>query len=298
MAQPRKTNESFIKESISKFGNVLDYSKTVYKTRLDSLILTCKIHGDFEILPTTHLNAKNPCGKCSRGNLSNEQFINLSKSIHGDKYLYDLTNYVKMKDKVIFTCKIHGNFEQRPQSHIHAKHGCPKCGGTSLIISEIWKKRVEIKHNNFYNYDNMIYINTYSIVKNIKCPKHGFFDQLATNHLKGAGCPICNNSCGELFIYNYLLTNNIKFKQQFAFEGCKYHRPLRFDFYIPDYNMCIEFDGIQHFKVVEKFGGSVQLEKTVLHDNIKNSFCFENNINILRIKYTDNVEEILNMHIV
>ena len=68
------------------------------------------------------------------------------------------------------------------------------------------------------------------------------------------------------------------------------------DFYINDLNLCIEFDGKQHFEPVKHFGGKVNFDKTKKRDEIKNNFCFNNNIKLLRISYKDinNVENILN----
>ena len=69
---------------------------------------------------------------------------------------------------------------------------------------------------------------------------------------------------------------------------------LPFDFYLPKYNSCIEFDGIQHYEPVEHFGGQESYDYTVKHDKIKNEYCKNNGILLLRIPYYKNVEEELN----
>lgn len=114
-------------------------------------------------------------------------------------------------------------------------------------------------------------------------------------HLKNnIGCPICSSSKGEKIIREYLENNSINFKQEHKFEDCKNKRSLPFDFYIPQYNLCIEFDGIQHFKANNYFGEK-EFELTQKRDNIKNSYCKKNNINLLRIPYweIDSIEDIL-----
>ena len=74
-------------------------------------------------------------------------------------------------------------------------------------------------------------------------------------------------------------------------------RPLPFDFYIPQYNLCIEFDGKQHFIPTDFKSNSTEEEKlkyfelVQMRDNIKTDYCKNNNINLLRIKYTENIEE-------
>lgn len=115
------------------------------------------------------------------------------------------------------------------------------------------------------------------------------------SHLKqNCGCPICNESKGEKFIRLYLEKKDIKFIQEYKFEDCKHKRSLPFDFYISDYNLCIEFDGIQHFKEVKHFGKK-SFKDTQIRDEIKDNYCKENNINLIRIPYweLDNMEDIL-----
>ena len=77
--------------------------------------------------------------------------------------------------------------------------------------------------------------------------------------------------------------------------GCKDVNKLRFDFYLPEYNTCIEFDGLQHFKPIERFGGVEYFEDIKKKDKIKNEFCFDNKIELIRISYKNlgKVEEVL-----
>lgn len=118
---------------------------------------------------------------------------------------------------------------------------------------------------------------------------------LSNSLKKGHGCPTCSESKGEKSIRIYLENNNINFIQEYKFEDCKYKRSLPFDFYIRDYNLCIEFDGIQHFEIIERFGGEEKLKLTQKLDRIKNKFCKYNNINLLRIPYweLDEIDNIL-----
>ncbi|MDU5206285.1 MAG: hypothetical protein E6182_10000 [Clostridioides difficile] len=111
----------------------------------------------------------------------------------------------------------------------------------------------------------------------------------------GYCCPICNESKGEKIIRLYLENNNIKFIQEHRFEDCKNKRSLPFDFYIPNYNLCIEFDGRQHFETFNHFGGEKGFELTKIRDKIKNKYCKNNGINLIRIPYyeIENAEKIL-----
>ena len=111
-------------------------------------------------------------------------------------------------------------------------------------------------------------------------------------HLYGIGCPICNESKGEKTIRNFLLINNINFIQQKKFDDCKHKQKLSFDFYLPKYNTCIEYDGIQHFELL-KYIGFDKFKIIQKRDIIKNNYCISNNIHLLRIKYNENILDIL-----
>lgn len=78
---------------------------------------------------------------------------------------------------------------------------------------------------------------------------------------------------------------SIKYIRQHSFDTCRYVNRLSFDFYLPEYNICIEFDGEQHYKPVEIFGGIEEFKNTKIRDEIKNKWCLENNIYLIRIKY-------------
>ena len=117
---------------------------------------------------------------------------------------------------------------------------------------------------------------------------------------QGQRCRICNNRSGEEKISSYLNEININFIREYKFEDCIYKTPLRFDFYIPSYNLVIEYDGQQHFFPVDFSGrnkerANKEFELNKIRDGIKNDYCKENNINILRISYLefDNIKEII-----
>ena len=89
--------------------------------------------------------------------------------------------------------------------------------------------------------------------------------------------------------------NSIRYERQKRFKNCKNIKSLPFDFYLPERNVLIEFDGIQYYEVVEHFGGKEKFKIRKENDNIKNKFCTDNNIDLIRIKYSDinNIEKIL-----
>ena len=135
----------------------------------------------------------------------------------------------------------------------------------------------------------------------IKCPK-GHIYKTSFNSFKNNGtrCSICRKSKGEEKISKTLKELKIKFISQFVFDDCQYKTYLPFDFYLSEYNILIEYDGIQHYEPVD-FGGkgnewaNKQLELTKIKDNIKTQYCENNNIKLIRISYWefDSIENIL-----
>jgi len=115
------------------------------------------------------------------------------------------------------------------------------------------------------------------------------------NRSLGCGCPKCKLSKGEKRIHSFLDDSKIAFIPQKRFEDCRNTYALPFDFYLPDYNLCIEYHGEQHYKSNNYFGGDAGLKYRKNNDNIKEEYCKNKNINLLIIPYFqyDNIENIL-----
>jgi len=300
----KSTTKEFIEKAKKIHENKYDYSKVEYINNKTKIKIICFIHGEFEQKPLNHLEG-NGCPKCGIKKSGEEKilktknsFIKKSQKIHNKKYDYSKVNYIGNKNKIKIICPEHGEFEQLPFSHLRG-HGCPKCA--NIIISNKIKsntndfiEKAKQVHNNKYNYCLIDYKNAITKVK-IICPKHGEFQQEANSHLQGRGCPKCFLSTGEKIISKFLDENNIKYILQKKYNGCKFKRPLLFDSFLPDYNCCIEYDGIQHFKPIKRFGGEIGFKRTEKNDKIKNDYCKNNGIKLIRISYTmkNKIEKIL-----
>jgi hypothetical protein len=175
-------------------------------------------------------------------------------------------------------------FLQSFSNHIQGR-GCRKCNGYALLNTDIFIQRAKLIHHNTYNYDRVDFINskTKIIIKCNKCEM--IFSQRPFSHLQGQGCPNCKQSKGELLISNIFKENNIKILPQKSFDDCKDKYPLRFDFYISDKNIIVEYDGWQPFYANDYFGGEEGFKLTQIKDDIKNKYCTNNNIPIIRIPY-------------
>lgn len=113
---------------------------------------------------------------------------------------------------------------------------------------------------------------------------------LTTGHTVSCGC--LYKSKGEMYIENLLTENNIIYETQKRFKNCKNKRSLPFDFYLPKYNLCIEYQGEQHYQPVKFWGGKERFEIYQQNDKIKKQYCIDNNICLLCLPYTLTNEEI------
>ena len=109
-----------------------------------------------------------------------------------------------------------------------------------------------------------------------------------------------NMSEGELKIREWLIENNIPYETEKTFDGMVYKQPLRLDFYLPKHNIGIEFDGAYHLHSYDWVGGGETLEINKLRDSIKNKYCEDNNIKLIRIPYWEykNIANILTQEVV
>lgn len=113
---------------------------------------------------------------------------------------------------------------------------------------------------------------------------------LTTKHTMSCGC--MRKSKGELYIEEILQSLNIDYERQKRFKDCKNKKQLPFNFYISNHNICIEYDGEQHYKPIDFWGGETRFLERQLNDKIKNDYCSKNNITLLRIPYTKSKQEI------
>ena len=222
--------------------------------------------------------------------VTTKDYIEKAKIKHGDIYEYYLVDYLNSRSSINIICKKHGIFSIIANNHLNGR-GCTFCGVENGIKNKYFDydefiKSINNVHNNKYGYSLVNYTGIYNKIK-INCPDHGEFEQKPYHHLQGSGCPICKESKGEREIRKFLDDNGVKYINQHRFKDCKYKKPLPFDFYLPDYNICIEFDGRQHFELIKNWGGADALKEIQIKDKIKTQYCDINKIILVRIKYTE-----------
>lgn len=298
-----------------KYLNKYDYSLINPESIVDKntkIPILCSQHGLFYQSLFQHNKSKYGCRKCmfeiqaSKRITPREESIQKAHSLHNHLYIYDhLPNPVLFKDRVTIICPEHGDFTSSWANHIHKSNptGCPKCKNEKLRQKfkkswDLWLLDFIERHGNKYKYPlNPIYNNSDDKIL-ITCPYHGDFLQGIFHHASGTGCPSCKSSSGERAIRHFLEKNDISFIEQYRFEDCRgIQKPLVFDFYLPAKNICIEYDGKQHFQPIKWFGGEEAFAKSQLRDAIKTQYCQDKKISLIRIKYSENIEQALTENI-
>lgn len=295
------TTDRFKSLAIAKFP-YLDYSESIFVDSLTKIKFKCPHHGQVSQDPYTHLNSENGCPVCGRKDRARNRMANRVKKLkedclikHGDKYTYFWDTYKGMSEYMIIACPIHGNFEQTPASHLYGR-GCPKCAnikrGLSIRLGrELILTRFRNIYGNTYDYNLVPETVLHEDHITVICQKHGKFNVTVANHLRQSGCPGCIESHGERAIRNLLIQKGIPFKAQFTFADCKYKGKLRFDFYLPESNILIEYQGRQHYALYDPFGGEKEYSKIIIRDRIKKEYCAKNNIRLEEIRFDQNIKD-------
>lgn len=253
--------------------------------------------------------------KCDKGHIIKMNFNNfksgkrcvicdrLSKSLSHDEIYQKikeeghelLSEYKNSQQKLKIKCP-KGHIYEQSYNYFRNNVRCPICAKEKV------NKRKEKRYNEV---KDIIEKQNYKLIskeyKNnkekilIMCPNKHIYSTKFDNFQQGNRCPICSSSKGEKQIINILNQLKILYKRQYKFNDCKFKYKLSFDFYLPNYNCCIEYDGIQHYEIVKYFGGYDDFITRKIKDTIKDIYCKDNDIKLIRIPYweKDNIKNIL-----
>lgn len=308
MARKKLTQEEFIRRARLVHGDKYDYSKTVYENSRTKVYIICPKHGEFWQKPNNHL-CGNGCPYCRADIMKTcnkvplEEIIKDCNKVHNHKYDYSLiTEYKGAHYKVPIICQEHGVFYLQLTHHKRGT-GCPVCGfqknadGLRKTTKQFVLDARKI-HGNKYDYTKLEYKGGHVKVC-IKCSECGReFWQTPANHLMGQGCPRCRNSKGEEKIELFLSSQNIDYIPEYKVLNedlfCS-NKKMFIDFYLPDFKVAIEYNGIQHYTAREYFGGDLQLKRQKERDIALKQYCNEHNIRLIEIAYTEyeDIESIL-----
>jgi very-short-patch-repair endonuclease len=286
------------RHAIFENGNWIDkydYSKVNYigsHTNVEIICLKCGkslIHS-----PANHLLGRG-CPKCYKSNKSSiEEFIYRASNIHVDRYDYSKVNYIDMRTKIEIVCLICKNsFFQTPDNHLHGR-GCPRYCYINKTLAEEFIYKASKLHMDKYDYSRVNYINSKIKVEIVCLRCRNSFFQAPFNHLLGCGCPKCCMSKGESLVIQCLNFYGVMYTCQKTFQNLYDENVLKFDFFIPSINLLIEFDGEQHYKCIEHFGGVNTFEKNKKHDNMKDHYALTSGLSLVRIAF----EQINNINMI
>lgn len=166
---------------------------------------------------------------------------------------------------------------------------CPQCAQT---------RREDLTGQKFFHLtvDKMIYPEKYKrTLCSCTCDCGTTNIIVQANHLKEGTIKSCGclRSFGEETIAKLLSQNQIIFEKQKTFPELKYKNPLYCDFFLPEFNLVIEYNGEQHYRPVKLYGGEEELKIVQLRDQIKKDYCINNEINYLVIRFDENIEQTL-----
>lgn len=290
-----KTFEQFIKEANEIHNNEYEYFKEDYKSTRSYIRVKHKLCGNvYKQLASNHIGkSRNGCPFCYGTNcLTTEELIKRSTAIFGDALDYSKTKYVNSYTEFTLICKKCGlEFTKILGNHINQKQGCPRCSNKYKRTEEEAINKIKEMYDYFdcskAKFKN---VKTPMILKCNKCGKESKY--IFSNLLKGHGCSCDVKYFGEEKIAEVLTSMNKKFIRQKEYKNLVFKHKLRYDFYIKDENLLIEYNGIQHYKWIKFFNKDYKdLLMSRHRDWLKRKYARDNGINILYISYLDNIEE-------
>lgn len=310
-----KFSESKILETIEENGSKLLNPEDYIDTRTKNLKIICPSCNDLYLTNFTLYRMSTGfcpnCGfeigqKSKELSLTKIKYNKYSEKCEKMNYKETLTekdfSNISSSDNISFICPSHGYIEQSYNHFINNDSTiCYKCAKESTAnILRLDKYSVS---NIISSKNNNVLLNPDEYIKNDKrnlevlcgtCNKTFLTSLVIYNNNIDGKCPDCSErSYGEYVVALILDKYNVNYTRQESFNGdCHDKKPMPFDFYLPDYNLCIEYEGQGHY---EPCFGEGSFKNTILHDSMKNWYCKWNNINLLRIPYWDfnNIESIL-----
>lgn len=294
----RMTHDEWIQKHKDKFHKDIEILGKYISTR-DKILVRCKLcNKEYETLPSVLISGC-MCKNCSISK-THDEFVSEIKIINPNITILD--KYKKDNIKINVKCNVCGHIWYAVPTHLIQKHGCPICankhsGLLHRISQTDFENKLEKSNPSIECVGKYHGMERKILVKSKICGH--FWNATPNNLIYGqSGCPICHMSHGERKIYLFLKNNLVNFVPQYTFDDLVglNNGLLSYDFYLPDYNLLIEYQGQYHDGTAYE-----QTEREFLqqqeHDRRKKYYAKKHNINLLEIWYWDynNIEQILNI---
>ena len=298
----RKIKYEKIKHNIEKCGYILLTSKEEYIDASQRLSIKCSKGHISNVLYYNFTNKNQICKKCNIDNRARNQRIPYQKIVdYVDSIGYELItseeDYIDTKHYVFVNCD-KGHIHKTKINSLKNGKRCKECSTERASKKRIipYEKRKEFVES--FGYKLLTPKEDYGKLHDkylFECNNKHKYQATLSDFQQGCRCPVCNLYKGEEKVKLILEKYNIDYIAQYKFDDCKFYHRLPFDFYLPEYNVCIEYDGKQHFQFVNTWGGYDEFVNRKIRDTIKNEYCKNNGIKLIRIPYWefDNIENIL-----
>ena len=300
----KRSHEEYVVELLTKNPNV--ESIDVYVNANTPILHRCILHDVYWYITPYNALLGRGCVKCShektRLSIMKTQEEYEAELCIKNPHVKLVGKYINARTPTTHRCNEHNMLWDVLPHSVLLGNGCSKCwrerAAIALRKTEVqYVAELEQLNSSVELVGDYINSNTPTLHHCKACDN--YWSPTPGNVLAGHGCPICNQSYGEKVVGIWLAKHNISFISQHRFADCIDQRQLPFDFYLPELNKMIEFDGEQHFRPVDFAGRGAKwalehFKITQHHDKIKNQYCCDNNIQLLRIPYFKNIEDELN----
>ncbi|WNM50932.1 HNH endonuclease [Staphylococcus phage Alsa_3] len=283
----KRPNDYFEYEFLEPYKN----SKTKIKTKHN------KCNKIIDIIPNTFLSRGSKCPNCAR-----ESATKLQTKSHKDfekelpTGIIALTKYQGAYKPITVHCFFCDNTYTVNNAREITK-GCSRCTKRYNRTLKDIKLEILKETKGQYKLVSKTYTNAHTPIDILHKECGHTYKVTIANFRKGRRCPHCKKSIGESLVEMFLVENDINFETQKKFTDLKLKSNLSYDFYLPDFNILIEYQGEQHYKPIKHFGGKKTFENQKMIDNIKKQYAIDNNFKLIEIPYTKRTYETISKYL-
>lgn len=307
-----KDTNKYKQELEAKYGDEYTVLGNYIDSKTPILVQHNKCGYQWTPVPSQLLNGASHCPKCSYARVGANHRVSVNelyrrlKKLHHNKIVFKLNDYQSRNTKVKYHCNVCGYDGEMNLGNALAGHGCYNCANIAngdryrLSIQDLKIRIKKMYPNGEYKLLSTEYSNNHTKIafKHNKC---GTIFRTTWNAFSGSGvgCPKCQASTGENKVMQYLNTHKIDYQYAYLIHDLKDKNSLHFDFWLPQYQVAIEYDGIQHFEPTHfNYSGSDEdanesFDKLRMHDLAKDGYCLQKGIKLIRISYRDSVKKTL-----
>ena len=282
----KKTDAQFKREVRNLVGDEYTFLDSYVNAHTKLRVKHNKCGNVYEVQPSNFLNGSR-CSYCSgHHKKTNTEFKQEIYDLVGNEYTF-LDSYVSTMTKLRVKHNKCGNtYKVLPNNFISGSR-CPYCSASVGKTDVQFKQEVFDLVGNEYTFLDS-YVNNFTKlrVKHNKCG-HVYKVRPTDFISHNTRCPYCNSPKGELIISKILDTLNVNYEYQKTFDDLKDVQPLSYDFYIPDQNILIEYQGVQHYQSIDYFGGEDQFKNQQNHDKLKADYAKANGYTLIAVPYTE-----------